>query len=120
MPTVSERAQDPSIWAIKKDGRNLAWCISDVAQQIPSALAWFERLGDRQEVLRILSQDDEEMSRLWGFGRKPSPNRSYLTGYVALAVGDEQLAEKELENAVASGCYPHLFSSVEGARHRAV
>jgi hypothetical protein len=52
--------------------------------QIPDALAWFERLNQRNEVLRILREDDERMTELWGFGRNPSPIRSYLAGYVAM------------------------------------
>jgi hypothetical protein len=119
--TLSQpRNKDPHIWSVEENGRNLLWCINDVAQQIPDALAWFERLQDKTTVLRILLEGSEEMSTLWGFGNNPSPHRSYLTAYVALHLGDEALANREFGKAVASGCYAHLFASIVGARHRAV
>lgn len=108
------------VWLVETDGRNLARCVNDVLQEIPDALAWFERLESKTSVLRILLEEPEQMSSLWGFGNKPSPNRSYLLGYVAMQLGDDALADREFSNAVASGCYAHLFSSVSGARHRAV
>jgi hypothetical protein len=114
------RSKDANVWLVEKDGRNLLWCINDVAQQIPDALAWFERLQDKATVLRILQEEGENMSTLWGFGNNPSPHRSYLKAYVALHLGYDALANREFGKAVASGCYTHLFSSVDGARNRAV
>ena len=114
------RNKHPQIWFVESDGRNLLWCINDVVQRVPDALAWFERLESKSSVLRILLDEREQMSSLWGFGNKPSPNRSYLTGYVAMHLGDDALADQEFEKAVASGCYTSLFSSVKGARYRAV
>jgi hypothetical protein len=118
--TISQpRNDDLELWSVESDGRNLLWCINDVAQKVPDALAWFDRLGDQAAVLRILLHEPEDMSTLWGFGRNPSPLRSYLTGYVALSLGDDALADQELGKAVASGSFAHLFSSVSGARNRA-
>ncbi|MCL4837768.1 MAG: DUF4304 domain-containing protein [Thermoanaerobaculia bacterium] len=108
------------VWLVETDGRNLGWCVNDVLQKIPEALAWFERLESKNSVLRILLEQPEQMSSLWGFGNRPSPHRSYLLGYVAMQLGNDALADLEFSNAVASGCYAHLFSSVSGARHRAV
>jgi len=118
-PSITQSHKNDGVWGVDKGGSNLAWCINDVANQIPTALAWFKRLESREEVLRILLEEDESMSDLWGFGRRPSPIRSYLTGYVAMAVNDDQLADRELKAAVASGLFSNLFSSVEGARYRA-
>jgi uncharacterized protein DUF4304 len=119
-PSISQRVKLDYLWFVEEDGRNLAWCIHDVAQQIPEALKWFARLDQRAEVLRILEEEPEDMSRLWGFGRNPSPLRSYLKGYVAMSLGKDALAAREFEQAVASGCYTHLFKSATGARSRAV
>jgi hypothetical protein len=120
-PTTSmQSGGDDTIWVIEKDGRNLSWCIQDVAQQINSALAWFERLRDKNEVLRILTEEPENMTELWGFGRNPSPSRSYLRGYVAMALGQQEVAQQELKAAVESGCFTHLFSSTKGAEARAL
>lgn len=111
--------KDKCIWPIDPEGKNLHWCIQDVLNQIPEALAWFQRLSDRTEVLRVLNEEDENMQLLWGMGRNPSPMRSYLTGYVALTHGDRQLAEVKFREAIASKCFINLFNSVEGAINRA-
>ena len=114
------RHVDKTIWFVEKGGKNLAWCVNAVAQAVPNMLDWFERLDDPREVLRILREDEETMPDLWGFGRNPSPVRSYLTAYVALRLGQEQLADEEFGKAVASECFTHLFSSIKGARLRAI
>jgi len=108
------------VWSVDDHGKNLLWCIQDVAGQLPDVLGWFKRLGDRDEVLRLLLEDDEDMDVLWGVGRRPSPNRSYMTGYVALSMGMQDLAREKLEEAVASNCFTALFASVDGALNRAV
>lgn len=119
-PLTTQSHKNEGVWGIDEKGCNLAWSIKDVENQIPTALDWFKRLENRAEVLRISQEEDEDACKLWGFGRRPSPIRSYLTGYVAMALGKDQLAEKEFESAVASGCFGNLFSSAEGARYRAV
>jgi hypothetical protein len=108
------------IWSVDPNGRNLGWCINDVAQKVGDVLAWFGHLEDKTAVLRILLEDGERMPTLWGFGNKPSPIRSYLTAYLAMNLGNEALAKREFEKAVASGCFANLFSSVQGARFRAL
>jgi hypothetical protein len=119
--TISQpKNAHPHVWFVDTDGRNFSWCVNDVVQKIPDALTWFERLESKTSVLRILLEEREQMWGLWGFGNNPSPNRSYLLGYVAMQLGDDALADREFSNAVASGCFAHLFSSVNGARHRAV
>jgi len=118
-PSMAQTHMNAGVWGIDKRGSNLGWSINDVANRIPVALAWFQRFDDRVEVLRILLEEEEDMSNLWGFGRRPSPVRSYLTGYVAMALKRDQIADQEFEAAVASGCFVHLFSSIEGARYRA-
>ena len=118
--SLASSSTDKTYWPVAKGGRNLAWCIRDVVAQLPNTLAWFSQLDDRKEVLRILSDQDEQMSELWGFGRNPSPVRSYLLGYAALALGEHALAELKLQEAVDSKCFANLFSSVDGAINRAV
>jgi len=118
--SLASSSPDKSIWPVDKDGRNLAWCIRDVTTQLPNALAWFSHLDDRREVFHILRDQDEQMSQLWGFGRNPSPIRSYLLGYAALALGEHALAETKLQEAVDSKCFAQLFSSVDGAFRRAI
>jgi hypothetical protein len=118
--TISQSHKHTDVWFVDSDGRNLAWCIKDVEQQLPLALQWFDRLRDKSEVLRILLKESEEMSRLWGFGNNPSPIRAYLSGYVALKLGKREIAESKLREAAESKCFMHLFASVEGALARAL
>jgi hypothetical protein len=118
--SLQSKLKDKSIWPVDAEGRNLSWCIQGVINQIPDALAWFSRLSKKDEVLRILRAEDNEMPKLWGFGRNPSPIRSYLTGYVALSLGDRAMAEAKLREAIESKCFANLFTSVDGAIHRAV
>lgn len=112
--------QHAGVWSVDAQGRNLLWCIQDVAEQLPETFRWFDRLNDRAEVLRVLQEQDEDMQALWGFGRRPSPIRSYLTGYVALSMGLQDLAREKLQEAVHSNCFKTQFASVEGAINRAV
>jgi hypothetical protein len=118
--SVESKLADKSIWPIDRDGKNLAWCIQGVVRKIPEALAWFERLDRKDEVFRILQHEEGSMSSLWGFGRNPSPIRSYLTGYVALSLGDTNLAQVKFQEAMDSKCFVSLFTSVEGAIYRGV
>ncbi len=94
------------IWYIDPAGRYLENALHDVRLAIVrDALPWYESLRDSGEVLRILLEDSEDMDRLWGFGRNPSPMRSYVTGYVAFALGRRELAKARLQDAVQSGCF---------------
>jgi len=103
MRNVTLRGQEHAdVWNVDKDGRNLLWCIQDVAGQLPDAIEWFDRLADRSEVLTILLYQEEDMNEIWGFGRNPSPTRSYMTGYVALVMGELDLAREKLKEAVQS------------------
>jgi hypothetical protein len=120
-PQISQRGKvAKDVWAVDEKGQNLTWCMRDVAQQIPSALQWFRRLERKEEVLNVLLAQNESMSALWGFGANPSPVRSYLSGYVALHLGQDKLARAKLQEAISSKCFADLFSSVEGAVQRAL
>lgn len=103
------------IWSIDPNGDNLAWCIGDVELQLPDALLWFNFNHQREDVLQMLLFSDEDMSTRWGFGRNPSPARSYLTGYVARSLGMETLAAEKLNEAVVSGCSKQQFATINEA-----
>ena len=68
-------------------------------------MLWFRKFETKAEVLRILMHEPEVMQYLWGFGRDPSPIRSYMTGYVALAMGKRDFARQHLLRALESGCF---------------
>lgn len=119
-PTLSQpEGNHNNVWSVDAEGRNLHSCIEDVVQQLPVALEWFARLQDKSEVLRISLEQEYDSGEVSGIGNRPSPSRWYLTGYVALALGREQLARESLQNAVQSNCFKSMFSSVEEAIARA-
>lgn len=119
-PAISQARKTPDcVWSVDKQGSNLLACVQDVVAQLPHTMAWFARLADKAEVLRILVEEDEDMTRLWGFGRNPSPIRSYLAGYVALELENHDLAREKLGRAIHSNCFTHLFDNLEEAIGRA-
>lgn len=90
-------------WYIDPAGKYLEQAVQDVRLRvIEDAFPWFEQLRNTERVLQILQNKPEDQGRLWGFGGNPSPVRSYLTGYVALALGRKELAAKHLQAALAS------------------
>ena len=72
---------------------------------LEQGLPWFARFAAPQELLRILLAEQEDMERLWGFGNKASPLRSYCIGFTALEAGDHALAAGHLEHALATPGY---------------
>jgi len=109
----------PEVWAVDENGENLAWCIGDAKEQLEKALDSFDLYQDRAWVLRALLSGTPDDVALGASCNDPSPRRSYLTGYAALSLGDEELAREKLQEAVDSKCYVHLFTGVEGAMYRA-
>lgn len=108
-----------TIWYVDAHGKSLEKSLADVLTQTQKvALPWFKRLSDKSEAMRILLSDEEQMQELWGFGRNPSPHRSYMTGYLALSLGDHDLARTKLQEAVDSGCFTALIPDLETALKR--
>lgn len=107
------------IWYIDPNGDYLAKSIDDVSRQIKArGFAWFDRFVEPEEVKRTLLEDDEKMAETWGFGRNPCPIRSYMTGYTAMRLGDDSLADTKLQEAIQSGCFKKLFANLQEARDR--
>ena len=69
--------QRRDIWFIDRESRYLSKAIHDVRMLLASeANAWFVRLRDNAEVLRILTYESEDVDHLWGFGSELLPNLS--------------------------------------------
>ena len=115
-----QSTKDPYIWSIDEKGGNVNSCIEDVKSKLPLVLQWFSQFERRENVLNILLNGSERMNQLSGFGRNPSPIRSYLLGYVALSMGNQSLAEEKLQEAVNSGCFAYSFLSLEEALSKAL
>jgi len=94
------------VWYIDPEGRYIEKALHDVRMAIVrDGLPWFERLSDRSEALRILTEENERMRDLWGFGGIRSPIRHYLTGYLAFSLGRYDTAASHLREALHSGCF---------------
>ena len=100
---------DKYIWFVDVEGGYIQAALHDVRMVVSrDAFPWFDRLRDRTEVLRILREDQETMSQLWGFGRQGSPARHYLTGYVALAAGQHNIARESLQAAASTPSFAQI------------
>ena len=89
------------IWFIGKDGKYLNSAISDCKTQIEKrAFDWFNQFEDNQNVLRILMEDQVDMNGTWGFGNMDSPNRNEFIAYMALELGENELALSKFKEFV--------------------
>ncbi len=103
------------IWYIDPQAKYLDQAIEDVRDcLLAQGLSWFDQFSDVHAILRIFRHEDMS-DGLWGFGRNPSPMRSYLIGYSALQAGDRALAQKELRRALESGCFKSAAPLLEQA-----
>ena len=97
------------IWFIEESGKNLDSSLDDVWDNLQrTGLQWFEQFANPNDVLRILLTEQEQMSRLWGFGNNSSPLRHYLIGYVARSLGDAPIAAEHLQAASASQSFTSI------------
>ena len=104
------------IWFVNQKGSNVEECVVDAKNQILNiGMDWFDKLSSKEELRNILKYEKEDMQKLWGFGNDPSPNRSYLLGYVELILGNESEAKKIFSSVVESGSYKDLFETVDEA-----
>ncbi len=120
MSHLVNRTVSPNVWLLRRDGRNLSPTLSNVREALLNrGMRWFRRLERPEAVLRILMREPERIGRLWGFGGIPSPLRSYVTGYVALAIGNRDFALAHLKAALESGCFPEVSHELQSAIHAA-
>jgi len=108
------------VWYIDKLGRYLDSALQDVHHGlINTAFPWFDRFASLPEALRTLSEEKEQTHGTWGFGAKSSPQRSYLTGYVALELGSYALAASSLRQASDFRGFGNVRNQVLEALQRA-
>jgi hypothetical protein len=117
---VQPECTQRDIWYIDPAGAYITEALQDVRRVLErDAMPWYSRLRDSAEVLRILLEEPEDMQRIWGFGRNPSPSRSYLTGYIALSLNRPDLARASLQDAAHSGCFTAVSDALQLALERA-
>lgn len=97
------------IWFISTSGDNLELVIDDVKEVLTDdGLKWFGKYSDMNAVIETLLNEEENLDGTWGFGRKSSPNRNFLCGYIAYFLQKYELASVMLENAINSECFDNL------------
>jgi Domain of unknown function (DUF4304) len=105
-----ERAcSDTQIWFIDSRGSNLDKALHDTRMVLNrDGLHWFERFASPGAVYDILATAEEDMGRLWGFGRPGSPLRTYFLGYTAKAAGHHEVAERNLAHAASTKSFESI------------
>ncbi len=83
-------------------------------------IPWFEQFTSPRSVYDILANQDEQMARLWGFGRPGSPIRTYFAGYAAKASGLYHEAEANLVHAASTKSFELIRERILTDARRAV
>jgi hypothetical protein len=83
-------------------------------------LSWFEQFTSPSVVYEILARREEEMGRLWGFGRPGSPIRTYFLGYTAMAAGMHDAARANLIHAAGTKSFESIRGRILSDAERAV
>ncbi len=101
------------MWWIEPDGSNAEQVVEDAGRAIEcSALPWFERFADANEVLRVLLSDPADPAGTWGFGANPSPLRSYMLAYTARHLSYYELAAKSFHHILADDVMSYVHGRV--------
>jgi hypothetical protein len=102
------------VFYVDPKGEYLSTVVEAAGQGIATeGLSWFERFSNMREVLRTLREDDETNEGTWGFGTKSSPARNLYTGYVAVALGENQIATEHLRRAATAASYADFREQIE-------
>lgn len=117
-----ERAcPESQVWFIDERGSNLAKALHDVRMVLNrDGLPWFEQFASPRAVYDILAGREEDMDRLWGFGRPASPVRTYLLGYTARQAGLHDAAGANLLLAAGSGSFEAVKERIISDAQRAI
>lgn len=95
-----------TVWPVGGGAADLEHSMTMVGKGLlDQGLPWFAGFADPREALRIFLDEAEDMERLWGFGNRSSPLRSYCIGFTALAAGAHALAAEHLERALGMPSY---------------
>lgn len=92
----------PDIWSIDVEGQAVPRALEEIAMLlVRDAMPWFARYSDIAATLRLLMRQSERgfEEGAWASGANPSPQRSYVIGYLAWAIGDRETAARYLHDA---------------------
>lgn len=92
-----------NIWFVDNEGKYLKQAISDCKTQIEQiAFEWYKQFENKENVMRILLDDQIDMDGTWGFGNMDSLNRNKFIAYTALELGQTELAVDKLQKLLSS------------------
>ena len=104
------------VWYVDPEGKYLEPAIQDARRAIlDEGLPWFHTFSNLEDVYNLLIGDEHYVNGTWGFGVKGSPIRNYLTGYVALALENFNVAAEALEAALSSTSFEQFRGQLERA-----
>ncbi len=103
------------VFYVDPDGKYLPFVVEAVREGISTeGFNWFRQFNDMREVLRILQEDHISIRNgTWGFGANPSPIRYLIRGYVALSLGETDLAFSDLAQAASSPILARVHTRIE-------
>jgi len=89
------------IWSIDDEGKNITTVVLDCKNQIEQVgFDWFNRFDTKEKIFNILTKNEIDMNKTWGFGNFDSALRNELTAYVALELGRIELAIEKLNKLI--------------------
>jgi len=95
-----------TVWYVNENGDNMDAVLDDALTAIKTTMpGWFEKFSNKQQCIYYLQTEEENMDGTWGFGRKDSPARNLLIGYLAHWSGNRILAKTSLEKVLHSNCF---------------
>ena len=120
--SYTDRAcSDRQIWYIDSRGSNLDKALHDTRMALNrDGLPWFEQFSSPRAVYDILATAEEDMGKLWGFGRPGSPIRTYFLGYAARAAGFHEAAATNLTHAASTKSFEQIRGRILSDARRAV
>jgi len=76
----------------------LTKAISDCKTQIEqNGFGWYEQFENKENVLRILLEDEMDMDGTWGFGNKDSYSRNRLIAFTASEMREYRIGLEYLQ-----------------------
>ncbi len=118
---LDKACSNTQIWYIDPRASNMGKALHDARMVLnKDGIPWFEQFTSPRSVYDILANQDEQMARLWGFGRPGSPIRTYFAGYAAKASGLYHEAEANLVHAASTKSFELIRERILTDARRAV
>jgi hypothetical protein len=109
---------------VHDDGSNIDEVVDSVERSIKvQALPWFERFSDLAELLRTLQEEPQKDASTgnFGYGNPDSPLVHYISGFIALRLGDLRLAKRSLDQLLQGKSeelkFPIVYDTLKSLQH---